>query len=303
MAPADPGDPRLRASLQGLIGALDLLAEATGEVERQDWLALARSCADELAAILGAGAPAPQAGRPLRILVADDVETNRLLLGAMLGKAGHRVAFAEDGNAALAAAGRGGYDLIVMDMLMPGLDGLAATRAIRALPGAAGRVPILGLSGNAEPEDRRLAREAGLDAHLGKPVDRAALFDSIRRLTAPADDMALDPAALAQLKADVGTAQFATLLADYRVEIVQRLDALAAPDALADPARLAHHAHDLQSSAAMVGAATLSAAAAALARAAREPGEDLPRCRDAVLAARAAALGALDEALRGAGGT
>jgi len=294
MPPAGPGDPRLRAPLQGLIGALDLLAEAASEAERRDWLALARACADELASALGEDTGA-QPARPLAILVADDVEPNRLLLGAMLGKAGHRVTFAVDGGAAVAAAARGGLDLVILDMLMPGMDGLAAARAIRALDGAAGRVPILGLSGNAGPEDRRRAREAGCDEHLSKPVERGALFASIERLAAPAAVL-LDAAALAQLKSDLGAAGYRPLLEEYRAEIARHLDALAAPEP-ADPARAAH---DLQSCAAVVGASALAEAAAALERAARQPGGAWSAPRDAVLALRAATLAAIDQAVRAA---
>lgn len=290
-------DEALRASLQGLIGALDLLAEAGNEEERRTWLALARACADELTVALEGGLPPSSPDAGLSILVADDVETNRLVLGSMLTRAGHRVEFVADGNAAVATAARGGFDAILMDMLMPQLDGIEAATAIRALPGAVGRVAIIGLSANASPEDRARSLEAGLDEHLGKPIDRAMLFATLLRLTARSSDGVLDASALAQLRVDVGAAQFGSLLAEYRVEVERRLDALAATDALDDPQQLARHAHDLKSSAAAVGAMALAAAAATLELGAREGETDLALRRDAVLAGRDAALDALDAVL------
>jgi CheY-like chemotaxis protein len=293
------GDEALRAPLQGLIGALDLLAEADNEEERRDWLAVARACADELAVVLGDEATAPLAARPLSILVAEDVETNRVVIGALLGRAGHRVEFAPDGRAAVAAAARGGFDAILMDMLMPELDGLGATQAIRALPAQQGRVPIIGLSAYASAEDRARSLAAGLDEHLSKPVDREALLACLARVVQPAG--ALDAAALARLRIDVGAEQYGSLLAEYRQEIGGRLAAVAAPDALDDPIGLARTAHDLKGCAAAIGAAALAAAAAALEAVLREGGGDPAARRDALLAEQAPAMTALDAVIANAG--
>jgi CheY-like chemotaxis protein/HPt (histidine-containing phosphotransfer) domain-containing protein len=296
MAGAAGNEEALRASLQGLIGALDLLAEAGNEEERRAWLAVARACAEELAAVIDDGAPLASGEAGLSILVADDVETNRLVLGSVLTRAGHRVEFAPDGKAAVAIASRGGFDVILMDMLMPELDGLEAAKAIRALTGATGQVAIIGLSASASPEDRARSLAAGLDEHLGKPIDRAALFASLRRLTARSEGV-LDPSALAQLRIDVGPVQFDALLAEYRNEIERRLDAVAAPNALGDLRSLGRDAHDLKSSAAAVGAGALSVAAAALELGAGEGNADLAQRRQAVLACREATLTALDAVL------
>lgn len=293
---AESRESAVRNPLQGLIGALELLGEAADDVERRTWLDVARQCADELAAALEV-APTAAVGRSLDVLVVDDVETNRVLLATILGKARHRVATAADGRAGVEAARDGDYDVIIMDLVMPELDGLAAARAIRALPGTRGRVPIIGLSGNADPADRARSREAGIDEHLGKPVDRDVLLGCVARLVAREPLQVIDVRTLAQLRADLGEEHFLPLLADYRHEIARRLEAVGALDALADPARMMRDAHDLKSSAATVGAVALTEAAARLEDASRRRDADLSARRDAVMATRRATLDALDAAL------
>jgi PleD family two-component response regulator len=87
------------------------------------------------------------ATKALRVLCAEDNPYARIVLKTVLGELGHAVDFAGSGEAALAAVARGAHDLVLMDVTLPGMDGLAATRAIRALDGAAARVPIIGISG------------------------------------------------------------------------------------------------------------------------------------------------------------
>jgi signal transduction histidine kinase/CheY-like chemotaxis protein len=126
----------------------------------------------------GPDGPAPAAAaddaRPpprLRILVAEDNGTNRLVLTHRLEQLGHRVDAVSDGREALEAVQERPYDLIVMDMMMPGMDGLEATRAIRALPAqAAARVPIIGLTAAAMPEDEAACLAAGMTGYERKPI-------------------------------------------------------------------------------------------------------------------------------------
>ena len=106
----------------------------------------------------------------LRILMADDAAANRELVVAILGGMGVALETVEDGAQAVEAARGGGYDLILMDVHMPVMDGLDATRAIRALDGEAGRVPIIALTANVQPEQVLRCREAGMDDHVGKPI-------------------------------------------------------------------------------------------------------------------------------------
>ena len=75
-------------------------------------------------------------------------------MNTILTELGHRVDFVETGEAAVEAAARGGYDAVLMDVMLAGLDGLEATRRIRALPGKAGQVPVIGISGRGEPPTR-----------------------------------------------------------------------------------------------------------------------------------------------------
>lgn len=118
------------------------------------------------------------ARRPLSILVAEDNPVNRIVTGAILGEFGHRVSFSADGRAAVDALQRHDYDLVLMDIEMPHLDGPSALAAIRALPGARAGTPVVALSARgAEARDEALGQ--GFDAYVAKPIDPAALFAAI----------------------------------------------------------------------------------------------------------------------------
>lgn len=121
-------------------------------------------------------APLPQVpGRSLRILCAEDNPYGRVVLNTILTELSHRADFVGTGEAAVEAVGRGGYDVVLMDVTLPGIDGIAATRLIRGLTAAGARVPIIGISGRSEPSERSAAQTAGMSAYLAKPVSPAAL--------------------------------------------------------------------------------------------------------------------------------
>jgi PAS domain S-box-containing protein len=121
---------------------------------------------------------------PLRILVVDDVLMNRDIAEAFLRSAGHQVTSTDEGAEAVALATRGDFDVIVMDVRMPGMDGLEATRRIRSLDGARGQVPIVALTAHAFSEQIKQCQDAGMDGHLAKPFDMAALLSAVGRAVA-----------------------------------------------------------------------------------------------------------------------
>jgi CheY-like chemotaxis protein len=114
-----------------------------------------------------------------RVLVVDDNDVNQIVVQALLRKDGHAVVLASDGAEAVAAVEAGNFDLVLMDMLMPVLNGIDATRAIRQLAGSVSGVPIVALTANAMTDDVLRCREAGMNAHLSKPVDRELLRQTI----------------------------------------------------------------------------------------------------------------------------
>jgi signal transduction histidine kinase/ActR/RegA family two-component response regulator len=133
----------------------------------------------------GAGGAARQEtapARPLRVLLAEDNATNRYLITAYLRAGGHAVEVVANGTEAVAATAGGRFDVVLMDVQMPEVDGLAATRAIRALPAPAGAVPIIALTANAMPEDRDACLAAGMTDYLAKPVEVAALNQALARV-------------------------------------------------------------------------------------------------------------------------
>jgi two-component system, sensor histidine kinase len=120
----------------------------------------------------------------LRVLVAEDHPVNQKVVGLILEAQGCENEMVANGSEAVAAWRRGGWDLILMDMQMPEMDGLAATRAIRAFEGDGPRTPIIMLSANAMDSHRHEALAAGADLHVAKPVTAAGLAEAMARATA-----------------------------------------------------------------------------------------------------------------------
>lgn len=131
---------------------------------------------------LSAAAPS----RALRLLLCEDNEVNVMLIDAMLSPLGHRIEVAADGEQALQRLAVERFDLVLMDMQMPVLDGLAATRAWRQREAAAARgtrLPIIALSANAFDSDVQQCLAAGCDAHLAKPISLPLLLQTLARWT------------------------------------------------------------------------------------------------------------------------
>jgi PAS domain S-box-containing protein len=119
--------------------------------------------------------------RAARLLVVDDVATNRQLVAAMLKALGHDAILASDGDEAVALAAGERFDLVLMDVNMPRLDGLSATRAIRAGHGPNAATPVVALTAKAFPEEIAACLDAGMTTHLAKPIDMARLQEVIVR--------------------------------------------------------------------------------------------------------------------------
>ena len=135
----------------------------------------------ELAPARPGAAPDEPPRQPLRILVAEDNDVNQILISAVLARMGHRVHLVANGQQAVEAVRRGDYDLVLMDLQMPGMDGMEATQAIRALEGPQASLPIIAMTANAFDEDRQACLAAGMDDYVAKPIDTAQLAHAIAR--------------------------------------------------------------------------------------------------------------------------
>ena len=121
----------------------------------------------------------------LNILVAEDNPVNQLVTSRVLEKRGHRVTVVSDGRAALEALKRGHFDLVLMDVQMPGMDGMQTTRSIRAQENGGRRIPIVALTAHAMSSDEQEFREAGMDAYVPKPVRTQELLEVIASCCTP----------------------------------------------------------------------------------------------------------------------
>ncbi|NBC31705.1 MAG: response regulator [Alphaproteobacteria bacterium] len=116
-----------------------------------------------------------------RLLLAEDSPASRMVASALLAKAGYAVDAVEDGRKAVAAVEAGNYDLVLMDVQMPEMDGLEATRRIRALSGSAALIPIIAMTANAMSGDKERLLAARMDDYVSKPVQRSALLETLDR--------------------------------------------------------------------------------------------------------------------------
>ena len=141
----------------------------------------------EVPNIRGAARTARRAApaRSLRVLCAEDNPYGRVILKTILGELGHRAEFVGSGEAVVGAAARGGYDAVLMDVALPDIDGLEATRRIRALGGSAARIPVIGVSGRSSTEEEARAHAAGMSGYLAKPISPSKLNTYLSALAAP----------------------------------------------------------------------------------------------------------------------
>lgn len=229
-----------------------------------------------------ADTPEPARGQPLRILVAEDNLVNQQVATATLERFGHRVDVAADGVEAVAAVHRQAYDLVLMDVQMPNLDGIEATRRIRMELEPERQPRIVAMTANAFTEDREACVAAGMDDFLTKPVARD---DMVRVLAgtpvsgdgAGLDDdahaYALDAPIIDAVRLDAvtaGDAGLAELLIDlHEEEGTALLGQLRAAVETSDLELLRATAHTLKSASASIGAMRLARLSESLEHAAR----------------------------------
>jgi CheY-like chemotaxis protein len=125
--------------------------------------------------------------RPLKILCAEDNPFGRVVLNTILTELGHRADFVGSGEAAVEAVARGGYDAVLMDVILPKIDGFEAARRIRVLNQPMARTPIIGISGRANAADKAAGRAAGMDGYVAKPLSPKVLADLLSTLALSSD--------------------------------------------------------------------------------------------------------------------
>ncbi|HVJ51045.1 MAG TPA: response regulator [Aliidongia sp.] len=241
---------------------------------------LAQLCGD----VAAEQAPAPNPGAPIvagrrgRILLAEDNSINRDIAETILRKAGYTVDSVPDGRRAIEAVGRGGYDLVLMDVQMPEIDGFQATISIRLSEPRGMRVPIIAMTANAMRGDRDKCLEAGMDDHVAKPIDLDSFVATVARwmgageadpkpldaLLEPDAPAVLDEEVLGRLEAIMPRARFIDLASGYLDASQPRLDRMRDFAQSGDLDALRREAHDLQSTAGSFGATKLQGLAYAL---------------------------------------
>ncbi|MCA0997807.1 ATP-binding protein [Alloyangia pacifica] len=213
---------------------------------------------------------------PSCILVVEDNPVNRLVANAMLRKMGHTVIEARDGAEGLKIAAEEPFDLVLMDISMPGLDGVETTRRLRAGGGPNAETPIVALTAHALPADIARFREAGMKVTLTKPITWRALTEAIAGIAPvaaplpeaqgaadmdPQDAPVLDDVALDAAATTLGAELFASLRDRFVSETEDGLRELAKEmRAGIDPTRYAEKVHRIAGSAAVFGASALHAA-------------------------------------------
>jgi signal transduction histidine kinase/DNA-binding NarL/FixJ family response regulator/HPt (histidine-containing phosphotransfer) domain-containing protein len=239
-----------------------------------------------------------------RVLVVDDIAVNREIARLMLAEAGCQIAEADSGAAAIAMLQGQVFDIVLMDLQMPGMDGIAATQEIRAMEGPASRTPIVAMTANVLPEQVKLCLLAGMNGHLGKPFKQDELIGAVRafaaarpeiisktgttarepepaptlQLAAPAAPDAtlkaeapliFDPARLAELGAGPGTAVRRSLLTSLRTLLDDAY--VIDPSDAASRRAMAQDAHSLVSATGSLGFMALSTASRTLQHACKDP--------------------------------
>jgi CheY-like chemotaxis protein/HPt (histidine-containing phosphotransfer) domain-containing protein len=244
-------------------------------------------------------------------LLAEDNDTNRELIGAVLKQTGHDVVSVSNGAEACEAAIHDRWDVILMDVQMPAMDGYAAVRAIRDARGDHGRIPIIALTANALADEAERCREAGMDFHVPKPVDWPRLFSAMDRLVeefghgsgsnvsdgrgvvhSTRDASILETTVIDELRALIGQQNLNGLLRMFELEAGQRF--AQQPGDADDVAAISAEVHGFAGGAGMLGFVELMEACRAL-NAALLIGSGVPAALEACRAARDRALAEIEK--------
>src|SRR5262245_26233993 len=172
----------------------------------------------------------PTLSRTLRVLVVDDNQVNQMLATLLLGKAGHRVDVVGNGYEALEAVSSRPYDAILMDIQMPEMDGIEATRRIRGMSGPVSKLPIIAMTANAMKGDRERLLSVGMNDYVAKPIEKAQLFHALARATG--DNVALETAPPPPTATTPDTPPAVSATADQAMQqMLQSLERLTGTDA------------------------------------------------------------------------
>lgn len=209
---------------------------------------------------------------PLRVLIAEDNKTNQLVLAKLLETAGHASVAADNGEQAIEALKAGGYDLVLMDVNMPVMNGIEATKLYRFMSLGRPRLPIVGLTADATPEARVRCLEAGMDACVTKPIDVGRLIEVIaavlagnapvvretaREVQARLSAAILDPEKLDDLERLGGPEFVNDLVGEFLAESDRLVRDLSDAAADEDVTAFREAAHALRSGSANVGATAI----------------------------------------------
>ncbi|MGD0102455.1 MAG: PAS domain S-box protein [Rhodopila sp.] len=225
---------------------------------------------------IAAAEPSPPAGRPLRVLVVDDEVMNRSIASGFLRDVGHDVVCVESGAAAVASAAAEDFDVILMDVRMPGMNGMEATRQIRNLPAPRGAVRVVAVTAQAFAQQIEMCRQAGVDSHVSKPFNQVVLLAALEDIRTGGPARLPTPDATADAEAEVPLFEQAMFkdttellpageAGEHLLTMITRCETLLCvlrrPEILANAAELGEDAHRLAGSAGMFGFLSVAAAA------------------------------------------
>ena len=227
--------------------------------------------------------PPEPGGSSGHILLVEDNRINRALASALLEEARHTVSYAEDGLLALTAIEQDTYDLVLMDVQMPNLDGLEATRRIRGMGGRHAAVPIIAMTANAMEGDRQRCIDAGMNDYISKPIDVKLFIATVTKWlgdnrTAAVEDEPpaaiplaeiIDETQLDRLAAVMAADRFGGLVGSYLDGARTLLERLKSSLAKGNLVELAHGSHDLKGTSGNFGARRLQGLAEQLEAASR----------------------------------